>query len=55
MPGNMTKLEALDWLVKYGAVTRGYPEEPAAAYLVGEGLRGPITALGSRAQTPCRT
>ena len=33
MAGNMTKLEALDWLVKYGAVTRGYPEEPAAAYL----------------------
>ena len=28
----MTKLEALDWTVKYGAGTRGYPEEPAAAY-----------------------
>jgi hypothetical protein len=33
MAGNMTKLEALDWLVKYGAVSRGYPEEPAAAYV----------------------
>jgi hypothetical protein len=33
MAGNMTKVQALDWLVKYGAVTRGYPEEPAAAYL----------------------
>src|SRR5262245_25436335 len=33
MPGNMTKRQALNWLVKYGAVTRGYPEEPAAAYL----------------------
>jgi hypothetical protein len=29
----MTKLEALDWLVKYGAATRGYPEEAAASYL----------------------
>jgi hypothetical protein len=33
MPGNMTKRAALDWLAKYGAVTRGYPQEPAAAYL----------------------
>jgi hypothetical protein len=33
MPGNLTKLEALEWLAKYGAVTRGYPQEPAAAYL----------------------
>jgi hypothetical protein len=33
MPGNMTKLQALEWLVKYGAVTRGYPQEVAAAYL----------------------
>jgi len=33
MPGNMTKLEALEWLAKYGAVTRGYSQEVAAAYL----------------------
>jgi len=33
MAGNMTKLEALHWLAKYGAVTWGYPEEAAAAYL----------------------
>ena len=33
MAGNMTKPEALHWLAKYGAVTWGYPEEAAAAYL----------------------
>jgi hypothetical protein len=32
MAGHMTKPEALDWLVKYGAVVRGYPEDAAAAY-----------------------
>jgi hypothetical protein len=29
----MSKPEALEWLAKYGAVTRGYPQEAAAAYL----------------------
>jgi hypothetical protein len=33
MPGNMTKAEALQWLQDYGSVSRGYPQEPAAAYL----------------------
>ena len=33
MPGNKTKAEALEWLAKYGAVSRGYPQEIAAAYL----------------------
>ena len=33
MPGNMTKAQALEWLVKYGATVRGYPQEAAAAYL----------------------
>jgi hypothetical protein len=33
MPGNMTKSDGLDWLARYGAVTRGYPQEAAAAYL----------------------
>jgi hypothetical protein len=38
MPGNMTKAEALRWLRRYGATTRGYPQEVAAAYL-GLGVR----------------
>jgi hypothetical protein len=38
MPGNMTKAQALDWLRKYGATTRGYRQEVAAAY-VGLGVR----------------
>ena len=33
MPGNMTKAQALEWLTKYGAAARGYPQEPAAAYM----------------------
>ena len=33
MPGTMTKAQALEWLVKYGATVRGYPQEAAAAYL----------------------
>jgi len=33
MPGNKTKAQALEWLAKYGAVSRGYPQEVAAAYL----------------------
>jgi hypothetical protein len=38
MPGNMTKAKALEWLTKYGAASRGYPQEAAAAYL-GLGVR----------------
>jgi hypothetical protein len=38
MPGNMTKAQALEWLLKYGPAVRGYPQEPAAAY-VGLGVR----------------
>src|SRR5262249_2310148 len=33
MPGNMTKAQALEWLIKYGSTVRGYPQEAAAAYL----------------------
>src|SRR4051812_17253665 len=33
MPGNMTKAKALEWLTKYGSISRGYPQEPAAAYI----------------------
>jgi hypothetical protein len=33
MPGNMTKAKALEWLTKYGSSARGYPQEPAAAYI----------------------
>lgn len=33
MPGNKTKAEALEWLAKFGPVSRGYPQEVAAAYL----------------------
>jgi hypothetical protein len=33
MPGNKTKAEALNWLARYGATSRGYPQEIAAAYI----------------------
>ena len=33
MPGNMTKAKASEWLAKHGTTVRGYPQEPAAAYL----------------------
>lgn len=33
MPGNLTKAQALEWLQRYGAIVRAYPQEAAAAYL----------------------
>lgn len=34
----MTKAKAFEWLEKHGATVRGYPQEPAAAY-VGLGVK----------------